>query len=228
MLPFLNPMLIGSGIIAKPGSVVARGLSFNNFWIVPLGVTSICVCLISAGGNYRNSDDGQSSGGGGGGGLVYANNIPVTPGERLDLAGNTIAGVRLSRGGTLLLGVSAGTDQPGTGTNGSLNAPGGLILAASTITARTAFQGGSGRRWNGATRGGGGGAPSYSGNGSSGSSNSNTNGAARSLNGNGSNLNLCGAGTGLSPSFGGNPNRVGGIRIIWGEGRSYPSNALDV
>lgn len=45
-------------------------------WIVPPGVTSICVAAVGAGGSSLGF------GGGGGGGIGWKNNIPVVPGEK--------------------------------------------------------------------------------------------------------------------------------------------------
>ena len=57
-------------------------------WIAPLDVTSVCVLCVGAGGNGGSANGG----GGGGGGLVYANNIPVTPGTTYTLQVGTGGG----------------------------------------------------------------------------------------------------------------------------------------
>lgn len=232
MRPFIGPMLLGEAFEAEPGQVELTNTSAtqqSREFIVPPGVYSICAVAVGRGGDSRTSDDGQSSGGGGGGGLMYANDIPVVPGQRLLLVvGGTGAWLQSTgEAAAFLIGATNGAAASASGTGGSLNAPGGTGLSSSTALGRVSFSGGSGRRWNGATRGGGGGAASYTGNGGAGSGNSNANGAARSLKGsNGGSLVLCGSG--LGGAAGGGINRQGGVRVIWGKGRSYPANALDV
>lgn len=177
-------------------------------------MTSICAVVIGPGGAYRLSDDGQSSGGGGGGGLMYANNIPVTPGETL-----RVSSTRLFRGSTVLIGVSAGSTQNGSGSAGTLNAAGGTPFSGSTAAGRVGYSGGAGRRWNGAVRGGGGGAAGYGSNGAGAGQGSNS-GASTSLLGPNRGQPIAGGGSGTGAGA------LGGIRIIWGDGRSYPNNAL--
>lgn len=219
MLAFGNAILLGTTYLIpppEPGEFVHTGpVSYN--WVVPAGVYSICAVGIGRGGNARLSDDGQSSGGGGGGALMYANDIPVTPGEILVLQHGTIR-----RGATVLIGAFNGYSQSGSGSGGSLNAAGGIPNPAAQAIAWVGYNGGAGRRWSGATRGAGGGAAGYTGNGPSGSSGA-TRGRNMSLNGPTSNLNMCGGGAGAPNSINGTD---GGVRIIWGLGRSYPNNAL--
>ena len=219
MLSFGNAIMLGTTYLTpppEPGEFVHLGNIIYN-WVVPAGVHSICAVTIGQGGNARLSDDNASSGGGGGGALQYANNIPVTPGETL-----IIQGYQIRRGATVLLGAGKGTSQNGSGSNGSLNAAGGAPNSAAQAIAWVGYNGGAGRRWSGTTQGGGGGAAGYTGNGPSGT-NSATRGRNMSLNGPTSNLNMCGGGAGAPNSMTGTD---GGVRIIWGLGRSYPNNAL--
>lgn len=219
MLSFGNAIMLGTTYLTpppEPGEVVHIGPTLYN-WVVPAGVHSICAVGIGRGGNASRSDDGQSSGGGGGGALMYANDIPVTPGEILVIQQGSIR-----RGSTVLIEAFNGRSQSGAGPNGSLNAAGGAPNPAAQAIAWVGYNGGAGRRWSGTTRGGGGGAAGYTGNGPSGSSGA-TRGRDMSLNGPTSNLNMCGGGAGAPSSITGTN---GGVRIIWGLGRSYPNNAL--
>ena len=64
-----------SSFAATQGQATFTSLGFNA-WTAPAGVTSISVVLLGGGGG-----GGKGGSGGGGGGLIYANNVPVTPGQ---------------------------------------------------------------------------------------------------------------------------------------------------
>ncbi len=70
----------------------------NNFlnqeltysWVVPAGVSSVCVVCVGGGGggmwyNSNNSGYTYSMGGGGGGALAWLNDFPVTPGSTISI-----------------------------------------------------------------------------------------------------------------------------------------------
>jgi hypothetical protein len=236
----------------------------TSSWVVPAGVTSICVACIGAGA------PGTTSIGGGGGALAYTNNVPVTPGETLT--------VHARRGRTPTTAVTGDFDTwIARGATKLVLAKGALNQTGGTATASIGtvkFKGG-----NGATYGGGGAAgfASDGGAGSSGTASSGwgistggggNGGRGSSLgfgNGGGGNNGRVQAaghasdnGTGSPPvsphnasgSFGSGSTTVGGdggdfgggggrggtpgdgtdgfLYIIWGEGRSFPSNSAPV
>lgn len=122
MIPFLNAMSIAAmDVTAPPGQQLFLG---TTTWVVPAGVTSICAVAISRGG--RGSQDSFSRGGGGGN-LAYRNDIPVTPGETLNIVTGSVWGIQ--RSGTYLLGVQQ--------TNGTLPPDFPVVVG-------TGFRGGTG------------------------------------------------------------------------------------
>lgn len=203
---------------------------FNNFtgtWTVPAGVTSISAVAVGSGYN------GTSAGGSGGAGnLVYSNAISVTPGENLSiLCGTNGTYSTISRGVTKLVRAS---------------------YRGSSID-NTVDEIGDVKNRGGSTFGfGGGGAAGYSGNGGRGDGQAGLGGGASGANGYGcgGGVGLLGEGTSGAAttnfygnggssgtngtttqggSYGGGSDDnshtagPGGIRIIWGAGRAYPS-----
>jgi len=82
----------------------------NGTLVIPDGITSICVAGIGAGAN------GTTSYGGGAGALGYKNNIPVTPGETLNVvipAANSAAPTTLKRGTVTLLTIPSASGKTG-------------------------------------------------------------------------------------------------------------------
>lgn len=152
-------------------------------WTVPSGVTRVSVVCIGGGGGagtYLSSGfsatSTQGAGGGGGGALVWANNIPVTPGGtatiRVGAGGrgmNSAGGLSSFTFGSLSItarGGAAGTRAGGTG--------GMMSVAGAAITDYGGGAGGSGRfqSWTavlGDMSGGGGGAGGWTGTGGLGS-----------------------------------------------------------
>ena len=137
-----------------PNAIVGQALFTTvgtTAWTCPVDVTSVCVVCVGGGGG-----GGVEYGhGGGGGGLIYANNVPVIPGN--------IYTVIVGRGGTVNTTVSAG---PG----GTSSFSGIGITGQGTYTFG-ATGGGNGGIYNtqrtGGGSGAGGGAAGYSGNGAS-------------------------------------------------------------
>lgn len=151
-------------------------------WIAPTGITSVSVVCVGAGGAGDDGNSGDGGGGGGaGGGLVYANDIPVTPGTTYTVvvgAGGSNGNGKNARAqnggntsftvGTFVMtaiggegGAPYGTNPGATGRSYAVsNTPSGV-----TVGGGTGGNGGGG--YNGG--GGGGGAAGYNGNGGTGS-----------------------------------------------------------
>lgn len=205
---------------------------------VPLGVFSIAAVCVGAG--------GRSNGAGpGGGGLRWRNNIAVTPGQEIAVVvgaspmdngkggdssvGSFVAayggeGVYQTGGsGTPIggdvgggdggRGGDAGEASGGAGGAGGYTGNGGRGQSGNGSPAATSGSGGGG---------GGGGGPGYPG-GGVGLFGQGPEGAAGSWQVPGS----PGSG-GLGAQYGGGRGGGGAVRIIWGEGRSFPSNAQEV
>lgn len=271
LVPVISmPALIGvrtSGYVIPSGQQVYQspanydvGLSDN--WTVPANVYSFCVVGISKGGYGTRvfNNGGYSGTGGGGGGLGWRNNIPVTPGEVINVsisAGAGGNGLRVTRvsNGELLLHVSNANGQT----------PGNYIIAEGG--GRGGFGGSftssSFKNW-----GGNGGAGGYLGNGGDGNSSppaqagfaaaagSGGGGGSGSIStslypptsiyvgggvgrfgigatGGSSSANGVPGSGGVGAHYGGGYWNIPGqstvpqgiIRIIWGEGRSFPYNA---
>ena len=107
---------VKSWFTAAPGEEVFTTPGTFN-WEVPTGVTSICLVAIgggAAGGNFTQYPLGVEPGeGGAGGGLVWANDLPVTPGQSLQV----IVGGE-AKGGTtdaLKQGKPSSVQRTGTG-----------------------------------------------------------------------------------------------------------------
>lgn len=197
----------------------------NGTFVVPAGVTSICVVAIGGGG--PRSYDGTDYSGGGGGGLAYANAIAVTPGESLEVTVTATDPSLSPQGLSQLRRVATST---------SLVAASAGRVAGGNVIAGTGFAGGLGAQYffgpsyqgggaggytsaggagdpNGLTRGGGGADPLGGGPGAAGGASSNQNGLSY--------------GGGAAATIG-TPG-LGCVRIIWGAGRAFPNtNTGDV
>ncbi|MBP47926.1 MAG: hypothetical protein CMH53_08290, partial [Myxococcales bacterium] len=91
-VPVVGECKLGQLVFSKGGTTP---------FIVPKGVTDISVVAVGAGGGGGGGTTGSLAGSGGGGGaLVWGNNIPVTPGETLNIivGGGGKAGVSSSAG----------------------------------------------------------------------------------------------------------------------------------
>lgn len=208
-------------MLAKAVIASRKGWSEANFttpgsytWNVPFGVTSICVVCVGRGAA------GDTYSGGGGGGLGWTNNIAVTPGEECTVVvGNGSTDTSFTAVSDVVIGYR------GNGTTG------GSYYGAGGGNGGTGLNGSSGWR-----TGNGGGSGRYSANGANGTE-GDTNlvgGLSGGAPGNGVNLNGTDASMGTGYGFGGaSAGEFGGdttpgggaVRIIWGSGRSFPSNA---
>jgi cysteine-rich repeat protein len=160
----------GQAQFTSPGTVL---------WEVPAGVSKISVLGVGAGGGGGGGTDDSNGGrGGGGGALVFANSVPVTPGEILTLvvggggepgthsaSGKEGGATELRRGATVLLraaGGSGGGGMAGPGVaGGEANVP--------ALPLQTGGGSGGGSGVSGASGGsGGGGAGGYTGTGGAG------------------------------------------------------------
>ena len=214
----------------------------THSWVCPAGVTSVSVVCVGHGGR-------------GGGGLGWKNDIAVTPGQSYSvviggqgqdtyfISTATVAGYP---GGAVSGGTYTGTSGGnGGGLPGNSNAYGGGGAAGysgnggvggySTVSGGNASGGGGGGgagNSEGYYPGGGGGVGLYGqgSNGAGGSWSSGTafgggGGSGGSIGGNGTQFATA---TGGSYGGGGSTLATGGpaaVRIIWGPGRSFPSNA---
>lgn len=217
-------------------------------WTVPQGVTSICVVCIGGGAGAASNLDGFGSAfcGGGGGGLTYKNAIPVVPGASYTVVVGAFGGIGANGGASSFSGAGVSmTAGGGTATGRSGAVSGGDVNNFGTVPSFT-FDPGGGLAYLGS-----GGIASYS---SSETNNTprqgsggvldasvtilsvvytgytaNPNGFTASLLGDGGSTSRAGSG-GFIRVSGGVPSRgtgiAGGVRIIWGPGRSYPNNSL--
>lgn len=178
----------------SPGGIPPQGvgqtyITSTSKFTVPDGITSICAVCVGPGAKAGTTENGRrGGGGGGGGGLAWANNIPVTPGEQLDIVVGLASQVTaiynaasaivtsISRNGTVLMSAMsgrvgrAGTFAQGTGLGGI----GGTFFHHASLTDKGGGNGGTGGGggfWeaaNDASAGGGAGAGGYTGPGGNG------------------------------------------------------------
>lgn len=196
-----NVGIIGSKLAPPPVGEVTL-TSESGTWIAPAGVKSVCVVLIGKGGDGVEYPTNNS--GGGGGALAYKNNVPVVPGTAYAYTVGSPSSI---------FDITAGAGAPGLSGKYS-SQPGGTASGGDAN-----FSGGAGQQGFGGTQYGGG-AATYTEAGYFGSSGSTGTG-------------LFGTGSTGGYGKGGNSGYTSGrtyggpgaIRIIWGSGRSFPSNA---
>jgi hypothetical protein len=201
---FNSPSITINDTSETPSTGVQTFLSTGS-WIVPSGVTSVSAFLVGAGGggaghllSGQNGITNTGSGGGGAGGsTIWAETVPVTPGELLNIiignggSAGTAAGTAGGNGGTtsikrgsstlLEVGGGGGGKQtwalfdPYTISTGGVTENGGSANISYTIdpnilsAGNFAFSaGGAGGSTDGQRGGGGGGAGGYTGQGGSG------------------------------------------------------------
>lgn len=208
----VDRVYLGDTLVWSPASAAPAGeaiLTASGSWQCPPGVTSVSVVCIGKGGNGLHkalADITSTLWGGGGGGLCYKNDIPVTPGQ---LYAATVNGSV-----SAILGLQA---NAGTAGRDSATAPPGGTASGGDAN----FSGGAGSSTGPMGRRLGGGAGQYDANGGAGT---------------GANTSPFGIGVPGPPWWGGGgasalsagsrgDGAPGGIRIIWGEGRSFPDNA---
>jgi hypothetical protein len=206
---------------------------------VPPGVTAVSVVAVGSGGR------GYDNRGGGGGELCYQNDIPVTPGETIQVVvGNlhsealgghdsSFDGTLVAHGGSDGFSAPAGSRVPGgtggtigtcfAGGDGSYNSSSGGAAGYAGVGGRARAQGMGAQ--DGAGGGGAGGAFGTPG-GGVGLEGIGANGIAEGGNGSQPSPDVPVAGGG-GTTYNNMPQngQHGGVRIIWGAGRSYPSQA---
>ena len=215
MLHMPTPMLMGEA--ASP--IGQRLFLASGTFIVPVGVTRLCMVAIGIGGLAQLYEEYRADGSGGGGGLAYLNAAPVSPGEPLDVTITSAAigaysavtrvgvdlvrasGAGYTQAGACIKGTGfSGGDgrapggvgqQPGGGAGGYTSAGGLGVIASSSI-------GGGGT----SPYGGGAGAPAA---------------ASGSIHGA-----LYGGGAGVTSTQKGVPG-PGCVRFLWGDGRAFPN-----
>ena len=231
-------------------STVGTSTSYN--FTVPSGVTSVCAVAVGEGGRMYSDRAG-----GGGGALAYVNNVSVTPGEVLTIAfGSGFSDLKYSDNTIICraeYGAAASTDAPGgsaancigdvaySGANGTPaespdtltryehgggGAAGYLGDGNTEFAPKTGYRGGQNPNF---LKGGGGiglqgttvgtvgaykGAGAY--------------GGGDGISYNGGNYGGGAGGLEEDPSAIIGTRGKGAIRIMWGNGRSYPSQAQDV
>jgi len=220
-------------------------------FIVPAGVYTLCGVSVGGGGGGPNAEPWF---GGCGGGLHWRNGIPVTPGEELSVVvgGGGVAGIgpiggesALKRGATYLLRATGGSPfgqgRGGFDLYGGGGGDGGTVVG-------TAGNGGLGAGAAGYMGNGGQGGNFYdtisgsmpdidSGGGRGGDVDGIPTGWS-GVDGQGEGVGLKGRTPTFSPGSLGSPKcgaggradqngQNGGLRLMWGGGRSYPDNAGD-
>lgn len=255
MFPFPVAPIASSDVFGQWERTTAGATTF----VVPAGVYAISAVVIGGGSCGRSVDPFD---GGAGGGLHWRNDVPVTPGETLDV----VVGRGGIYGGANFTGLDSYIARSATdllrGGGGGLTTTVGLTYAGTL--GGGGGNGGGGGSGGGAANGGlGGGAGGYGGNGGPGERYAESFGTGYNLPAGGPS-----SGAGRGGSTPGGPNDVpggwqsrngegvglygltgaygspigtqrgngsfafdappGGVRIIWGGGRSYPSNAGDL
>lgn len=179
----------------SPGGIAERPIGQLTFtssqpFVVPEGVTSLCAVCVGPGAKAGVGNASRREGGGGGGGaLAWANEIPVTPGETLDIEVGLAAQVTaiynavstvvasISRAGVVLMYATSG--RHGQAATSSSYGPGGFggtffhHASLADVGGGNGGNGGNGGTYEAAnppTTGGGGGAAGYSGRGGVGAS----------------------------------------------------------
>lgn len=199
----------------------------SGSFVVPAGVTEICVVAVGRGGAARSFPSGESGFtlGGAGGNLRYANAIPVTPLETLDVTISD-AGSYLARAGAQIV-TAWGQGTPGTqtgagegfGFNGSAGTAADWEESSDGITGGGAGGYASAGAVAPSQNGRGGGGVSLLGGTVGGTSNSNFGPKPAGQ----------GADYGGGVGSAGSGQGKGGVRIIWGAGRAFPNtNTGDV
>lgn len=186
----------------------------GEIWTVPEGVTSICaVCIGGGGASYRVAPNYAS---GGGGGLIYVNNHPVTPGQQLTIAvTNTESLIVFNHSPNRYISARAG----GAASAAAAGAAGTTNFANFAVYPYATY-GGAGVRTTTSQAVGGGSAGRYNGDGATGGgSGSSAHGYSSAASyGRGGGVTAAGSQINVGP-------QVGVVRIMWGAGRSFPSNA---
>lgn len=261
------PSVAGSSAVSLSGtasSFVPPGEQLytspiSTNWVVPSGVTSVCVVCIGTGGGGGGDASGNMQGatGGGGGALEYKNNYGVTPGGTVSVVvganptattngGNSSFGSIVANGGTTgrypSNGSGAGGVRSYTGDGGGAGGGGKALGNGGSGGGAGGYSGKGGDGATGSSYGqdgvggaGGGGGASAGYNGGSGGGVGLFGQGANGLGGFG-NSTMYSQGNGGAGSNGsgtqyggggafGNLNTGGAVRINWGVGRSFPSNA---
>lgn len=206
--------MINAGILAAAGGAIPSGeavlttYTYNGSWTAPAGVTSVCVVLIGAGGAAATGSSDRSAGGGGA--LVYKNNIPVTPGTNYSYY--------LHEDMSSMFGLTAGAGSPAQ-VGASSPSEGGVASSAGSPSGY--YNGGKGEWANFmvTTQAVGGSAGGYTSVGQDGG------GIGNYLTGYSGGGPTYGAGGNAAYSGTPTPAGPGGIRIVWGVGKSFPYNA---
>ena len=221
-------------VVLVPADSVEYTTPGTYSWTAPAGVGSVCVVAVGGGAS------GSYNGGGGGGGLGWKNYIPVVPGQSYTVVVGAAGTTPISSDGQdgsdsyfINTGTVAGlggkaritivAPDPlgyGGGYVGDGGGAGGRSAGGAPFIADRYYGGGSAGGYTGAGAGG-----------STGSGPGNYNGLGAGLLGQGSSgtgMSYGGGRLGASESSGQNNGGSGGggaVRIVWGEGISYPSNA---
>lgn len=236
----LTEVGVGEQLYTTPGTYT---------FTVPNGVTSMSMMAVGGGAASTTST------GGGGGGLTYKNNFPVTPGQQFTVvvgAAGQSQGASGSASSITKVGGGLNMNAPGGQGGGSsspmpsggdVNCPGGQG-SYTTTSGNAVYMGGGGSPTYSpgitanqaavAAAGGSAGPGSFTSNGTTYTVYQNGNGSSyiylNGDNGNGTaygsggSVGFTGGGTGIE-GYSWNTGFGGGVRFVWGGGKTYPSNA---
>lgn len=240
MLTFI-PNKAPGGI--PPSSVGQVTITSSMQYTVPEGVTNLCAVCVGTGGKHNRGANNRDGGGGGGGGLAWGNNLPVKPGDVLDIViGRAVDVVAvttavslvvtsISLNGVVLLSAMSGRNgrvgslASGAGPGGN----GGTFTIHPSITDAGGGIGGQGGNGGTSTSGNspscgaGGGAAGYTGNGGRGGQGGTGNTNSSGSGGVGSG----GGGGGGRPSSGSSSNTPGGGVGLQGQGANGAAQTTD-
>ena len=224
---FLAP--VGEAVYTTPGTYS---------WVCPAGVTSVSVVMVGAGGRGISSATAGNGGiatggtnfyGGGGGGLGYITE-PVSPGSSYTVLVGDGSSTDIAVTSSMMFSGSVNHVAGGNGGQGYMFAAGGAAGysgdgGTGVSGAAGSGGGGGGGMHAGGSNGGSGGGVGIFGQGASGGSHVNYVGQGGSGGSNG----VYGAGN-VGGQYGGGgtynaDGADGAVRIIWGDGRSFPDNA---
>jgi hypothetical protein len=201
---------------AAGGSAIFNTAGTTN-WTVPVGVTSISVAMVGAGGGAGGSSytSGNYGGAGGAGGGAYKNSISVTPGSVIAI----VVGQGGARGTG---GVDPNSTAGSTGTSSSYASS--VLYSSAGSGGNSAYAGAAGGTGGTGTNGD----VNYTGNaGPNGTTSVQAGGtptvpAAFNL--------RASAGNGGSSQYGSSntAGEAGCVRIIWGIGRAFPSTSTGI
>jgi hypothetical protein len=142
LLTHFLPRLLLCSWCAVRGEVI---FTSSGVWTVPQNVRQVSVVCVGGGGSsgfrHRFTTSG-TAGGSGGGALVWANNVPVTPGEQVSVSGGAAGTVRADGGNSWFRSATYLAANGGQGAQ--QGGKGGNFVVAAGITSFGGGKGGDG------------------------------------------------------------------------------------